>query len=337
MAVPRSIIVDLETTSYYHVMSKCVRGSFLCGIDPKTQEDYSHRKQWIEDRIKQLAYAFAIQVASYVVMSNHFHLVLFVDEELGKSLTNEEVLERWKSIFPTDAKKIERMDEMRKFEKINACRGKLIDLSWFMRCLNEYIAKRANGEEKCEGRFWAGRFKSQALLDPGAIITTSAYVDLNPLRAGIAKTPEDSEFTSIKQRVDYSAKQVGKKSKSKPNPPLKQIYDTLDQPNYLMSFLNPENKKETKIKLPITFSEYLEVVDYTARLIRTDGKASMPESVAPIFERLGLRGENWWQYASHLGTNFSYAVGNLTKYRTFGKTGRKGPNKGSAIARACYL
>lgn len=89
--------------------------------------------------------------------------------------------------------------------------------------------------------------------------------------------------------------------------------------------------------LPITFSEYLEVVDYTARLIRTDGKASMPEFVAPIFERLGLRGENWWQYVANPGTKFSYAIGNLIKYRTFGKANRAGPTKGATIARACYL
>ena len=88
---------------------------------------------------------------------------------------------------------------------IESWRERLYDLSWFMRGINECVARMANEEENCKGRFWEGRFKSQALLDEVALLSCMVYVDLNPVRAGIEATLVEIDFTSIQQRLhDYS-------------------------------------------------------------------------------------------------------------------------------------
>ena len=70
-----------------------------------------------------------------------------------------------------------------------------------MKCLNEPIAKQANKEDGCTGHFWEARYKSQALLTEEALLSCMAYVDLNPVRAKMADTPEDSDHTSIQERI----------------------------------------------------------------------------------------------------------------------------------------
>ena len=72
--------VSLQDTPYYHCISRCVRRAYLFGDDPVTGKNFDHRKQWLVSRIKTLAAQFSIDICAYAIMSNHYHLVLFVNE-----------------------------------------------------------------------------------------------------------------------------------------------------------------------------------------------------------------------------------------------------------------
>lgn len=175
-------------------------------------------------------------------------------------------------------------------------RSRLIDISWFMRLLNESIARQANQEDNCTGRFWEGRFKSQALLDESALVACMAYVDLNPVRAKMAKTPESSDYTSVKQRVTQA-----KKAK---------------QPHSLLPFIgNP--RKDMPKGLPFELKDYLELIELTGRCIREDKVGYIEAQQPALLMRLNIRPDNWLTLSKGFRKLFHGAIGHgdvLTNY-----------------------
>ena len=162
MTKARKSIININDTPYYHCMGRCVRRAFLCGVDNFSGKDFSHRKQWIVDKLSELSHVFLIDVCAYAVMSNHYHVVLKINHEQALQISDEEVIELWMKLFKgnvliqrylkgdctTDA------EQDKVHEIVAEWRKRLSDISWFMRCLNEYIAHKANEEDKCTGRFW---------------------------------------------------------------------------------------------------------------------------------------------------------------------------------------
>ena len=332
MTLARSEQIDLKATPYYHVMNRCVRRSFLCGFDELTQTDYSHRKAWIVDRLKYLADIFAIKICAYAIMSNHYHVVLYVEEKQAEAWSEEEIIHRWASIFPKDAKENKHLSQ-----KIQLWKERLASISWFMRCLNEKIARDVNEEDDTAGRFWEGRFKSQALLDEGALLSAMVYVDLNPVRAGIVQKPEDAEFTSIHERIQHISKQL-RMSKLKSVKQQKReradVYNSLTQPKSLVPFANISKHHSHAIDFKLV--DYLELVDYTGRVIRDDKEAgSISEHLAPILTRLQFEPQNWISLVNNLSTSFSHAVGSEILLLNFGKERKKGL-KGITQAKKLY-
>lgn len=212
--------VSLADTPYYHCISRCVRRAYLCGDDPVSGRNFDHRKRWLVERIKELASYYAVDICAYAVMSNHYHLVLHVNSAAAAEWSDEEVIKRWTAVFPANGKLIETLKLNARSKaaqkqlrgKVELWRERLQDISWYMRSLNETVARRANREDECTGRFWEGRFKSQALLDEKALVTCMAYVDLNPIRAGITDALDSSDFTSVQERLIQHAKKVKQRS-----------------------------------------------------------------------------------------------------------------------------
>ena len=175
MTTPRRLLVDPENACDYHLVSRRVQGAFLCGRDRRTGRDYSHRKQWLVDRIKLLGCCFAVEVYAYCVMSNHFHLVARYDPLACWRWSDEEVARRWVDAFPpTEKGKVveERKAEARELLLGNP--GRLIrarsTLSAFMKHLKQPIARRAIEEGGTKGHFYDQRFYSGALLSEAALL-----------------------------------------------------------------------------------------------------------------------------------------------------------------------
>jgi REP element-mobilizing transposase RayT len=206
----RNSQVSLIDTPYYHCVSRCVRRSFLCGVDSYTGQSYEHRRAWVEERLLYLSSVYAIDICAYAVMSNHVHVVVHVDVDKAQGWSDKQVISLWHTIYKGTLitqkcmrdEPLSPGEEVTLQETIQEYRRRLHDISWFMRNLNEFIAREANKEDKCTGRFWEGRFKSQALLDESAVLACMAYVDLNPIRAKMHSTPETSKHTSIKKRIN---------------------------------------------------------------------------------------------------------------------------------------
>ena len=322
MAKPRSQQISLSDTPYYHICSRTVRKAFLCGVDKDTGVSFEHRRKWIEQRIFQLAQVFAIDICAYAVMHNHLHLVLHVDSEQVKGWTTEDVLTRWHRLFkgtlltqqytnkqPLDKFQLEMVENTAEIYK-----QRLIDISWFMRALNEPIARQANQEDKCTGHFWEGRFKSQALLDESALLSCMTYVDLNPVRAAIAPTPEQSDFTSIQLRIKAAIKGT--------------------QPTTLLPFTGNEHERKTT-GIHFSLQDYLTLVDETGRILRDDKRGAINTNTANILTRLHISNESWLKLTTDFEGIFTGAVGTAEHLCEFSEHIGLKRTHGLANAKAC--
>ncbi len=307
MPIARQRQVCPECTPYYHCVNRCVRRAFLCGDDALTGRSFAHRKRWIEEQFTKLSAAFAIEVCAYAVMDNHYHVVLKLCRVRAENWAVDEVHARWYQLF----KGHPLIDRCRRGEVLTEAelslvrsltriwRERLTELSWFMRCLNEAIARRANAEDGCKGRFWEGRFKSQALLDETALLTCLSYVDLNPIRAGAAPTPETSVYTSIFQRI--RALQVPGRH----------------QPADSLTPFQTDRGGDSDRCLPCNLQDYLELVDWAGHAILTGKRGSIGVTAPGILTRLGVEAGQWLDQFRSLGRRPRVAVGARDRLRRF--------------------
>ena len=231
-------------------------------------------------------------------MSNHLHVVLRIDIETANRWSGRKVLEQWHKFFKGDeltqkfakGELVEAHEVSRLKHSIAIYRSRLCDISWFMRCLNEPIARQANQEDNCTGRFWEGRFKSQALLDEAAVLACMTYVDLNPIRAKMANTPEQSDHTSIQLRIRAALKG--------------------EQPNNLLPFIGNERDNQPN-GIAFTLKDYLELVEDTGRIIRNDKRGAISGNSNKLLTRLNISQDNWLKLTTEFGKLFHGPVGTL--------------------------
>jgi hypothetical protein len=283
---------------------------------------------WIEARLASLGQALALDTAAYAVMENHVHVVLHMDPLRPHDWSNQEVARRWLSIFPLSRPDPQlRVPEPEKVAELAAdpgrlaeCRKRLGDLSWVMRGLNEWMARRANREDKCTGRYWEGRYKCQRIADAGGLLMAMMYVDLNPVRARVVDRPEDARHTSLRKRLA-------------PPPP---AVDGTASPtaNWLLPM--EEIFPEGRMNMPhLTLAEYLPLVDYMGRKKR--GKqGAIPADLPPIFERFGLNHEHLPDQLDGLRRDYAYLIGSPETLRRESEASGRNWGSRTAAMSLCY-
>ena len=310
MPKPRKSQIALEATPYYHCVSRCVRRAFLCGYDRFTGRSFEHRRSFIESELLRLGQVFFLEVVAYAVMSNHVHIVLFIDQQAENDADALDIVRRWHQIHqgntlsakflnqePIEPHERERLDTL-----IDLWRVRLSSISWYMRVLNEKVARMANAEDEVTGRFWEGRFKCQALLDEQALLTCMAYVDLNPVRAALAATPEQSKHTSIQNRIRHRRQNAGTNSTDHE--------EHRHQPSDLHPFVGDLSQSVPK-GIIFNLIDYLELVDWTGRQIREGKAGSISADAKPILQRLSISPEHWVYLCTNFESRFKGLVGSI--------------------------
>lgn len=334
-------LFDPSEIAAVHVMAKTVRHCWLLGLDERTGKNFDHRKLWIEDKLQALAANFGIDLLAFACMSNHFHLVLRSRPDVVGTWDDTEVARRWWTLcpkrkvirevmgqeifFPADPTEWELNSIRNDPVKLAQIRRRLSDVSWWMRLLCQYIAMRANKEEGTKvsgglGHFWQGRYKAVRLLDEESLLACAAYVDLNPIRAAIAETIEDSQHTSVKRRVSALQTEVANNVSEDISP----IDRSVDAPDCFLSPVSVDERNDPlgprpsrsgkrcsdKGFIALADAEYLEILDWLARSTLSSKRGSTPEHAPKVFERLCIDPVVWAEMVKNFGRKFKSVAGN---------------------------
>lgn len=347
----RSEVFAADEVAVVHVMNRTVRGCFLLGDDPVSGKNYDHRKEWIEGELERLAANFAIDLIGYSILSNHFHLMLRSRPDIVETWDDSEIARRWLSLCPkrrrgklsaavpseSDVSKL-----LAEADKVTQIRSRLSDISWWMRLLSQKIGRMANQEDGEVGKFWQARYRAVRLLDETAVLACAAYIDLNLIRAAMAKTVEESDFTSGQQRAlqlqaEYAASLVTEEPAGAGDPILNENRTKSSTSRFhgepktrrlrtIAAALCPVEleakgigsnpcvhlggrRASDKGFLPLTAAKYLELLDWTAREFRSEKRGVTPMETAPIFQRLGIDGAAWCELTRNFCQLFSVVAG----------------------------
>ena len=380
---PRAEQFDPSSVCIVHLVQRCVRRAYLAGADAVTGKNFEHRREWIRCRMERLASVFGIDVLTYAILSNHLHIVIRTRPDIVANWSDAEVALRWLRVFPG-----RRIDEQlaepttndvetlaHNAQRIQEIRTRLTNPSWFMKALCEPIARLANKQDEATGHFWEGRFKALAITDEAGLLACSMYVDLNPIRAAMAQTPEESVHTSAYDRIKSlqgatipsaaaelvaienseagrilrtsTPDQLRKKNadaKKRKGPSI--LRDAWLSPLTINERANVSPQANTtgirasdKGFLSLELRDYLTLLDWTGRQRGTVEKVDIPADLDPILKRIGIDGRMWadlvWRFKKYFGR--SGAAGSPHSLKDSAAHNNRKFTRGQRAAAACFL
>ena len=315
---PRRILFVKGRQGVFHCWTRCAQRACLLGPDPETGKDCSHRREWIIIRQKQLAALFAIDIEFRAEMRNHLHVVLRTMPRVAKRMGRQEVVRRWLTItrlakcmsddLPEPDPKL--VEELAKDKKgVEKMRRRLSDISWFMGTLCENISRRSNAESGTSGHFWESRYKCRECLDKSAILLCGIYVDLNPIKAGEAKSPETAVHTSI-----YARLQAQSQRKNASNRADGWLGELTLQPekkaNESLANSSRSGRRASDMGiLPMSLDDYLKLLKWTARLLRSGQRKTIPKDLGTILDHMEVNAEAWLDTVNDYEDAFCHVVG----------------------------
>jgi len=333
MPAARKLSVVPGQPGFFHCISRCVRRAWLCGRDPVSGNNYDHRREWMLERMRVLTTCFAIDVYAYALMSNHYHIVFYIDPERVDSWSDGEVIKKWKTLWNWRTPETDPViPKNLSAETIQQWRKRLGDVSWVMRLMNEPMARLANAEDEVKGHFWESRFKCNPLLDEQGLTTCMVYVDLNPIKAGVARTPMESDYTSIQQRICQMEEEVksdsieSKRQKSNDGRP---VLNNTCEGLVPVSSANMERS----LSLDISLQSYIELVESTAEAIREQHILKSTDALMA----LGIKPSAWIRAVKDFARLFRTAAGSEMAFTEFMKRTGRTRRQDAAARRLLFL
>ncbi len=339
--INRRLVLSETEIQVVHCTNRCVRRANLCGIDPVTGRDCEHRRQWIRDRLAFLAGIFAVDVLAFSVTGNQFHVVLRSRPDVAREWSNEEVAIRWWQLFPQrrtrEGKAAEpaEMDLQVLVARSQELRLRFSSISWFMRCVSEVIARWANAEDQCTGRFWEGRFKSTLLEDNAAVLGGMIFVDLNGVQASETSIVEDSHCTSLRARLQDLAAVPPEVSGAK----AELFAATGEQSGWLSPMKCQEVDEHSSgtcstsrrrasdcCCTSLSLIDYQQLAEWTAACIRSGGTRVVVEYPPRVVRTLQIDAAGWLTLISRFSKRRTCSF----PRSTISKTGAPGPVAGIA-------
>lgn len=320
----RTVIANPAFPATFHITDRCVRQDFLLGDGKTARKTEKSRRYVILKRLKTLASAYAIDILRFALMDNHMHVELRNRPDLVQQMSDLEVARRTLIIFPgycqanADAKRkrmpkptaedIQKLAEDK--QRIREMRTNLSSVSSFMKSLKFYTSRYFNLVDGKRGAFWESRYNIKVLLDDLSILLCALYIDLNPIRAGMALTPETSIFTSAFYQI-LAARMLAKSPAVKrarlPDSFLPPVKISPHEADRLKSSL--ATRASDFGFTDMTSQEYLMLLDLMGRIVTKKHNGAIPNDLPPIFERMNLNWDNFVHLVNAYETLFCCYVG----------------------------